>query len=130
MDILKSICNVYNVTHNVIHALNNLIIALVVMNKQIENNRKIHAFVWMAISKMKLKSVGRAIPMRVKLIRIANIKTVLIIFGPKEKIVMMVIMNLETVALIAKLIKIILVSIPYLNHHFALNVVIIVENVK
>lgn len=109
MDILKSICNVNNVTYNVIHALNNLITALVVTNKQIENNRKINAFVWMVILKMKIKCVSHVIPMRVKLIRIANIKTALTIFGHKEKIVMMGIMNLETVAQIVKLIKIILV---------------------
>lgn len=130
MDILKSICYVNNVTNNVTHALKNLIIVLVVINKKTENNRKIHVFVRMVISKMKIKNVGLAIRMKVKLIRIVNIETALIMFGHMEKIVMMGIMFLEMVALIVKLIKIILVLIRYLNHHFVFNAVIIVKNVK
>lgn len=130
MDILKSICNAHSVISNVPHALKNLIIVLVVINKNIEKNRKIHVFVMMVILKMKIKSVCLVIQTKVKLIRIVNIKTALIMFGHKEKIVMMEITSIEMVVQIVKLIQIILALILYFNHHFALNVVIIVKNVK
>lgn len=84
----------------------------------------------MAILKMKIKIVGLVIQMKVKLLRIANIKTALIIFGHLEKIAMTEMILLEMVVLIAKLIKIILALILYLSLHYALNVLIIALNVK